>query len=188
MLLMWSLFCFASRRRHTRCALVTGFQTCALPILAWKIVFVEVEGIDRVNIFQATMLGMRRALEGVLPALETRSCVARIDGNHLPRPLPCPAEAWIGGDARDRSIMAASILAKVARDRFMRELHEAWPQYGFDLHKGYSTPTHLASLRAHGPCPQHRRSFARSEEHTSELQSLMRISYAVFCLKKKNKP
>ncbi|MFC3717157.1 ribonuclease HII [Luteimonas soli] len=132
--------------------------------LAWKVVFVEVEEIDRVNIFQATMLGMRRALEGVLPALEGGGCLARIDGNHLPRPLPCPAEAWVGGDARDRSIMAASILAKVARDRFMRELHDAWPQYGFDLHKGYSTPAHLASLRAHGPCPQHRRSFAPVRE------------------------
>src|SRR3546814_5111079 len=110
--------------------------------LAWKIVFVEVEEIDRVNIFQATMLGMQRALEGVLPALETRSCVVRIDGNHLPRPLPCPAAAWLGGDARDRSIIAPSILAKVARDRFMRELHEARPQ--------------------------------RSEDHTSELQALMR--------------
>jgi ribonuclease HII len=128
--------------------------------LAWKIVFVEVEEIDRINIFQATMLGMRRALEGVLPALDGQDCLARIDGNHLPRPLPCPAEAWIGGDARDRSIMAASILAKVARDRFMRELHDAWPRYGFDLHKGYSTPGHLAALRDHGPCPQHRRSFA----------------------------
>jgi ribonuclease HII len=128
--------------------------------LAWKIVFVEVEEIDRVNIFQATMLGMRRALEGVLPALDGLECMARIDGNHLPRPLPCPAEAWIGGDARDRSIMAASILAKVARDRFMHELHAAWPQYGFDLHKGYSTPAHLGALRDHGPCPQHRRSFA----------------------------
>ena len=128
--------------------------------LAWSIVFVEVEEIDRVNIFQATMLGMRRALASVLPVLEGQPCVARVDGNHLPRPLPCPAEAWIGGDARDRSIMAASILAKVARDRFMRELHDAWPQYGFDLHKGYSTPAHLASLRTHGPCPQHRRSFA----------------------------
>ena len=128
--------------------------------LAWKIVFVEVDEIDRVNIFQATMLGMQRALEGVLPALGGQDCLARIDGNHLPRPLPCPAEAWIGGDARDRSIMAASILAKVARDRFMRELHDAWPHYGFDLHKGYSTPAHLAALRNHGPCPQHRRSFA----------------------------
>lgn len=128
--------------------------------LAWTVVFVEVDEIDRLNIFHATMLGMRRALEGVLPALDGRDCLARIDGNHLPRPLPCRAEAWIGGDARDRSIMAASILAKVARDRFMRDLHGAWPQYGFDLHKGYSTPAHLASLRAHGPCPQHRRSFA----------------------------
>ena len=132
--------------------------------LAWKIVFVEVDEIDRVNIFQATMLGMRRALEGVLPALGGRGCVARIDGNHLPPSLPCPAEAWIGGDARDRSITAATILAKVARDRFMRELHEDWPQYGFDLHKGYSTPAHLASLRTHGPCPQHRRSFAPVRE------------------------
>lgn len=128
--------------------------------LAWHVVAVDVEEIDRINIFQATMLGMRRAVEGVLHVAE----LARIDGNALPRGLPCPAEAWIGGDARDRAIMAASILAKVARDRFMRELHDAWPQYGFDLHKGYSTPTHLASLRAHGPCPQHRRSFAPVRE------------------------
>ena len=86
--------------------------------------------------------------------------MARIDGNHLPRDLPCPAEAWIGGDARERSIMAASILAKVTRDRYMRELHPSHPQYGFDEHKGYSTPAHLAALRAYGPCQQHRRSFA----------------------------
>jgi ribonuclease HII len=128
--------------------------------LAWQVVFIEVDDIDRINIFHATMLGMRRALEGVLAMLDGRACVARIDGNALPRELPCPAEAWIGGDARDRSIMAASILAKVSRDRFMRELHETYPQYGFDAHKGYSTPVHLAALRAHGPCPQHRRSFA----------------------------
>src|SRR3546814_10127307 len=101
--------------------------------LAWKIVFVEVEEIDRVNIFQATMLGMRRALEGVLPALETRSCVARIEGHQLPRPLPCPAEAWIGGDARDRTTMADAIIAKVARDRCLRERPAAWQRYGFDM-------------------------------------------------------
>jgi len=124
--------------------------------LAFQIVFIEVEDIDRINIFHATMLGMRRALEGVAHAAE----LARIDGNHLPHGLPCPAEAWIGGDARDRSIMAASILAKVSRDRHMRELHRQWPQYGFDEHKGYSTPAHLAALAQHGPCPQHRRSFA----------------------------
>ena len=125
--------------------------------LAWHVVFIEVEDIDRINIYHATMLGMQRALLGVVHVGE---CVARIDGNALPRDLPCPAEAIIGGDASDRSIMAASILAKVSRDRHMRELHKRWPQYGFDEHKGYSTPAHLAALTRHGPCPQHRRSFA----------------------------
>ncbi len=124
--------------------------------LAWRVVFVEVEEIDRINIFQATMRGMRSALEGVAHA----AGIARIDGNRLPPSLPCPAEAWIGGDARDRSIMAASILAKVSRDRAMVALHQQHPEYGFDEHKGYSTPSHLAALRAHGPCPHHRRSFA----------------------------
>ncbi|KQZ59890.1 ribonuclease HII [Lysobacter sp. Root559] len=124
--------------------------------LAWSVVYVEVDEIDRINIFQATMAGMRRAVEAVAHAAE----LARIDGNALPRGLPCPAEALIGGDARDRAIMAASILAKVSRDRHMRELHAQWPQYGFDEHKGYGTPAHLAALAAHGPCPQHRRSFA----------------------------
>ena len=124
--------------------------------VAWHVVRVEVEEIDRINIYQATMLGMRLAVEGVRHAAE----LARIDGNALPRGLPCPAEAWIGGDARDRAIMAASILAKVSRDRMMVALHDQWPEYGFATHKGYSTPEHLAALVAHGPCPQHRRSFA----------------------------
>ena len=78
----------------------------------------------------------------------------------MPRGLPCPAEAWIGGDGRDRTIMAASILAKVSRDRAMIVLHQQWPQYGFAEHKGYPTPAHLVALAQHGPCPQHRRSFA----------------------------
>lgn len=124
--------------------------------LAWKIVFVEADEIDRRNIFQATMHGMREALLGVAHVADC----ARIDGNRLPKDLPCPAEAWVGGDARDRSIMAASILAKVARDARMRELHAHYPQYGFDRHKGYPSPLHLAALQAHGPCPQHRRSYA----------------------------
>ena len=123
---------------------------------AWKIVFVEADEIDRLNIFQATMLGMRLALQGVAHA----AGAARIDGNHLPKDLPCPAEAWVGGDARDRTIMAASILAKVARDARMRELHAQYPQYGFDRHKGYASAMHMQALRLHGPCPQHRRSFA----------------------------
>ncbi|QNU14417.1 ribonuclease HII [Thermomonas sp. XSG] len=124
--------------------------------LAWKIVFVEADEIDRRNIFQATMHGMREALLGVAHVADC----ARIDGNRLPKDLPCPAEAWVGGDARDRAIMAASILAKVARDARMRELHAQHPQYGFDRHKGYPSPLHLAALQAHGPCPQHRRSYA----------------------------
>lgn len=128
--------------------------------LAWRIVFIEVEEIDRINIFQATMLGMRRALEGVVEAMGGDAVEALIDGNAVPRGLPCPARAIIGGDGSERSIMAASILAKVARDRHMRELHACWPGYGFDEHKGYGTPTHLAALAALGPCPAHRRSFA----------------------------
>ena len=124
--------------------------------LAWKIVFVEADEIDRRNIFHATMHGMREALLGVAHVADC----ARIDGNRLPKDLPCPAEAWVGGDARDRAIMAASILAKVARDARMRELHAQHPQYGFDRHKGYPCPEHLSALRTHGPCPQHRRSFA----------------------------
>ena len=124
--------------------------------LAYRIVFIEADEIDRRNIFQATLHGMREALLGVVHVADA----ARIDGNKLPPGLPCPAEAWIGGDARDRSIMAASILAKVARDRRMLELHAQYPQYGFDRHKGYPSPMHQEALRLHGPCPQHRRSFA----------------------------
>lgn len=124
--------------------------------LAWHVVFVDVDEIDRINIFHATMAGMRRALEGVRDAAD----LARIDGNALPPGLCRPAEAWIGGDSRDRTIMAASILAKVSRDRHMRELHERWPDYGFAEHKGYATPAHRAALERHGPCPAHRRSFA----------------------------
>lgn len=135
--------------------------------LAWHVVAVEVAEIDRLNIYHATMLGMRLALEAVAHAADC----ARIDGNALPRGLCRPAQAIVGGDASERCIMAASILAKVTRDRRMRELHAQWPQYGFDEHKGYSTPAHLAALRAHGPCPQHRRSFAPVRE-TEQLSLL----------------
>jgi len=125
--------------------------------LAYHIVSVEVDDIDRLNIFHATMLGMKLSLEGVRHACEA----ARIDGNAIPKGLTCHAEALVGGDAIDRSIMAASILAKVTRDRRMVAMHAQFPQYGFDEHKGYSTPQHLAALREHGPCVQHRRSFGR---------------------------
>ncbi len=124
--------------------------------LAWQVITVDVDEIDRINIFQATMLGMRRAVQAVSHV----AAVARIDGNVIPPGLPCPAEAWVGGDRRDRTIMAASILAKVTRDRLMLALDEQWPQYGFGKHKGYGTPAHLAALQRHGACPHHRRSFA----------------------------
>ncbi len=124
--------------------------------LAWHIELVEVDEIDRINILQATLEGMRRSIA----ALQPRAELVRIDGNTVPRGLDCAAEAVVGGDALVPAIMAASILAKVARDRHMTELHAAHPHYGFDLHKGYPTPAHLAALALHGPCPHHRRSFA----------------------------
>ena len=124
--------------------------------IAWRIEFVRVDEIDALNILQARLLGMRRALCALTPA----ATFARIDGNRLPKDLPCPAEAVVGGDGLDPAIMAASILAKVARDRAMLELHAQYPHYGFDRHKGYPSPQHLAALREHGPCAQHRCSFA----------------------------
>ena len=126
--------------------------------LAWQVVAVEVEEIDRLNIYHATMLGMRRAIEGVMARVGALEAI--IDGNALPKGLPCPARAIVGGDASERAIMAASILAKVSRDRHMRELHARWPDYGFDEHKGYGTPAHRDALRRLGPCPAHRRSYA----------------------------
>lgn len=128
--------------------------------LAWSAVAVSVEEIDRINIFHARMAGMVRALEGL--ACPPR--FALIDGNHLPRSLPCPARALVDGDALAPSISAASIIAKVTRDRLMRETDARWPGYGFAQHKGYPTPGHLDALARLGPCPEHRRSFAPVRE------------------------
>ena len=124
--------------------------------LAWHVVLIDVADIDRLNIFHATMLGMERAVRGLAPCAER----VLVDGNRLPKDLPCRARALVGGDALEPAIMAASILAKTARDAFMRELDRVHPGYGFALHKGYSTPEHFAALQRLGPCPQHRRSFA----------------------------
>jgi ribonuclease HII len=123
---------------------------------AYSVVRVEAVEIDRINILQATLLGMARALEAlaIVPAL------ALIDGNRLPKSLPCTARAIIGGDATEPAISAASILAKVTRDRLLCEYEIRWPGYGFARHKGYPTPAHFEALRRLGPCPEHRRSFA----------------------------
>ncbi len=122
--------------------------------VAWSIAFASVEEIDRINIFHASMLAMRRAVEGLaVPPDE-----AWIDGNQCPK-LACEARAFVDGDARLRPISAASILAKTARDAEMAALHDRYPQYGFDKHKGYATAEHLAALGRLGPCEIHRRSF-----------------------------
>ena len=123
--------------------------------LCFSIASASVEEIDTLNILQATLLAMRRAVEG----LRLRPNKVLVDGNRLPV-LKIAAEAIIQGDAKIKAISAASILAKVYRDRLCQELHLQHPQYGFDGHKGYPTPEHLAALKAHGVCPHHRRSFA----------------------------
>jgi ribonuclease HII len=127
--------------------------------LCFSIAEASVEEIDTLNILQATMLAMRRAVEG----LRLRPNKVLVDGNRLPT-LRIAAEAIIKGDAKVKAISAASILAKVHRDRLCQELHLQHPQYGFDGHKGYPTPAHLAALKAHGACPHHRRSFAPVRE------------------------
>lgn len=123
--------------------------------IAFSVVFVEVEEIDRVNILQATMNGMQRAIDQLDPA----PILAQIDGNRAP-PLKCESETIVGGDSLIPVISAASILAKVYRDRWMCALHEQFPDYGFDRHKGYPTAMHRERLKLFGPCPEHRMSFA----------------------------
>ncbi|MBP8594550.1 MAG: ribonuclease HII [Ruminococcus sp.] len=123
---------------------------------AWCIATASVEEIDSLNILQATMLAMKRAVEG----LGIEPDMALVDGNRLPE-LSCPAQCVIKGDATSASIAAASVLAKVARDRYMRELDQAYPQYQFSQHKGYGTKLHCDMLRQYGPSPVHRRTFLK---------------------------
>jgi len=131
--------------------------------ISYQLIFVSVEEIDRVNILQATMNGMQRAIEQLTP----KPVKAQIDGNRAP-PLDCETETIIGGDRLVAAISAASILAKVYRDRLMLEYHQTYPGYGFDQHKGYPTALHLERLQTLGPCPIHRQSFApvkRATQH-----------------------
>lgn len=123
--------------------------------LAWSVIHVSAAEIDRLNILQASLQAMARAVAELDPSAEA----VLVDGNHLPT-LSVPAEAVVGGDGRHPEIGAASILAKVSRDRWMVEAHQRYPEYGFDGHKGYPTPAHLRALSEHGPCELHRRSFA----------------------------
>jgi len=123
--------------------------------LAWCIASATVAEIDSLNILRATMLAMQRAVQG----LATVPQLALVDGNQAPK-LRCTVQTVIKGDALVPAISAASILAKTARDADLLRLHTLYPQYAFDQHKGYGTALHLQRLREHGPCAEHRRSFA----------------------------
>ena len=124
--------------------------------IAYAISFADNNEILRLNILHATMAAMKRAIEMLNPQPQS----VLIDGNRIPKNLSMPAQAIIGGDAKIAAISAASILAKTARDREMYELHEQFPQYGFNKHKGYGTKAHLVAIERYGVLPQHRRDFA----------------------------
>ena len=125
--------------------------------LAYGIAFASEQEIDELNILQATFLAMRRAVE----QLGQKPDLALVDGNREPDFGGVPVRTIIKGDSRSANIAAASILAKVTRDRFMLEQDAVYPQYGFAVHKGYGTQKHYAALREFGPCPIHRRSFLK---------------------------
>ena len=129
-------------------------ELTANPEIHWHVVAVGADDIDRLNILRATHHAMRLAVGGLKTAPEH----VLIDG--LPvKPFPIPQTALVGGDALSFSIAAASVIAKVTRDRIMVEMHALYPEYDFAQHKGYSTRDHIARLHKHGPCPIHRRSF-----------------------------
>jgi len=135
------------------------------PEIRHAIASAEVELIDRINILQATHRAMNQALAQLQPPPEH----VLVDGRPV-KSMPLPHTALVKGDARSYSIAGASILAKVTRDRLMREMDQLYPGYGFAEHKGYGTPQHLAAIRALGPCPIHRRSFAPFRPVTTPLE------------------
>lgn len=126
--------------------------------LSWSVALVDEKTIDRINILQATFCAMTQAVEG----LPVPADFVYIDGNAVPPQLGLPSACVIGGDAIVPSIAAASILAKVTRDRLMREYDTQYPAYGFAKHKGYETKAHDEALLAHGPCPIHRMTFLKN--------------------------
>ena len=144
---------------------------------AWAVAFATVEEIDRLNIFHASMLAMRRAVH----ALPVRPEEAWVDGNVCPPGLGCTAKAFVDGDVHQRPISAASILAKTARDAEMTALHERYPQYGFDKHKGYGTAEHFHALGRHGPSEIHRRSFYAVGIWSAMAEELRIRSYRMCC-------
>jgi ribonuclease HII len=134
------------------------------PGVAFAVAMADAAEIDAMNILQATHQAMNAALAQLQPAVQH----ALVDGTPV-RTLRVPQTALVKGDSRSYSIAAASVLAKVTRDRIMLEADRQWPAYGFARHKGYPTPDHLAALARHGPCPIHRRSFAPLRRPDPEL-------------------
>ena len=142
--------CLDARRREELVPVITGAAS------GWAVAVSSESEIDAINILQATL----RAMERAVASLQATPDYVLVDGSIMPGVL-VPGEAVIGGDGRVACIAAASILAKVHRDRLMLAHHERWPVYGFSRNKGYGTAEHLAALEEHGPCPIHRRSFRR---------------------------
>lgn len=125
--------------------------------IAWSVAFASVEEIEEHNILNATFIAMNRAIEG----LETKADFALIDGNRVPKDIKIPCETVVKGDGKSMSIAAASILAKVTRDRLMLELDQKYPMYDFKKHKGYGTAAHMELIRKYGPSECHRPSFLK---------------------------
>ena len=140
----------SEKKREALFTVITGNA------VAYGIGFASAEEIDEINILNASMLAMERAIE----ALSVKADFALIDGN-CKRNIKIPAETVVGGDAKVPSIAAASVLAKVSRDRLCYELDKEYPQYGFAKHKGYGTSEHMETLRRYGPCPAHRKTFLK---------------------------
>lgn len=132
------------------------FSVITKKAVAYSVAFASVAEIDEINILNAAMLAMKRAIEG----LSVKADFALIDGN-CSRNIPVPCKTVVGGDAKSPSVAAASVLAKVSRDRLCYELDREYPQYGFAKHKGYGTKEHIEALKKYGPCPCHRKTFLK---------------------------
>jgi ribonuclease HII len=145
----------ADSKSLTAAAREAAYEEVLAHALAWHVVVIPSSDIDRLGLHVCNVAGMRRALAG----LASRPGYVLTDGFPV-RGLAVPALAMWKGDEVAACVAAASIVAKVTRDRIMKDLHQDYPQYGFSRHKGYSTPSHMAALAEHGPCPQHRASFA----------------------------